>query len=208
VSETGIAGNIAALNIPEGVLLVAVTKGVPPERIGEAIRAGVKAVGENRVQEAEKKGIAGIRGAEKHFIGKLQSNKVGKAVEIFDVIESVDSLRLAEKISGEAAKRGKIMRVFLEVNVSGELKKGGVKPAEVAPLLREMRALSSLSVEGLMCVASRENPRRDFRLLKKLFDESRGLRFLSMGMTDDYKVALEEGANAVRVGRGVFGERF
>ncbi|VVB67966.1 Uncharacterised protein [Candidatus Norongarragalina meridionalis] len=204
MTETGIAEKIAALKIPEGALLVAVTKNVPAERVREAVRAGVKAIGENRVQEAKEKGVSSIRGVEKHFIGKLQSNKLKKIVELFDVIESVDSLRLAEKISAEAKKQKKVMRVFLQVNVSGEPKKGGVKPNEAAALLRKMRALPFLSVEGLMCIASRESPRVEFRVLKRLFDEDGGLLFLSMGMTDDYKIALEEGANVVRIGRAIF----
>jgi PLP dependent protein len=207
------------------VTLVAVTKGVDLDRILRAINAGVTCIGENRIQEAllkynglqEMTRLGGVR-LSWHMIGHLQTNKVKDAVEMFDVIHSVDSVRLAHAIDKEAGKIRKIQDVLCEVNVSGEAAKYGFTPEEVRGAIEEMVALPHIRIRGLMTVApivdDSEQTRPFFRRLRQLRDEifppSSVLRlpsFLSMGMTDDFETAVEEGATHVRIGRGIFGER-
>jgi len=195
---------------PEEVTLVAVTKGFPPEAAREAVAAGVRHLGENRVQEAEAKrlGLSDLPpDVVWHMVGHLQTNKVKTALGLFDIIHSVDSLDLAEAISRRALKP---VPVFLEVNVAGEPTKYGFSPDELPRAREAIARLSNLDVRGLMTVAplaaSQEAVRSVFRRLREMA-HSLGLHELSMGMTDDFEVAVEEGATHVRIGRAIFGER-
>jgi len=191
------------------VTLVAVTKGVCAADIHRAYDLGIRNFGENRVQEAERKmeELSSIRPEICwHMIGHLQSNKARLAAKLFGVIQSVDSLKLAE-ILGQAAFN---MRVLLEVNVSGEKTKSGFKEMEVREALKAIKDLENLSVTGLMTVAPAtehaEDLRPVFRRLRDLAGQL-GLKQLSMGMTDDFEIAIEEGATLIRLGRAIFGER-
>ncbi|MFC1918543.1 YggS family pyridoxal phosphate-dependent enzyme [Chloroflexota bacterium] len=204
--------------LPEGVQMVAAAKTRQPEEILEAVEAGVKIVGENYVQEAEKAcEVVGNR-ADWHFIGHLQKNKVKKAVKVFDMIETVDSVEVAGEIDKRCAQIGKIMLVLVEVNSGREEQKSGVFPEKVEQLVREISALPNIRVMGLMTMGPRvgdlENSRpyfvatrRIFEMMKELNLPSVQMRYLSMGMTNSYKVAIEEGANIVRLGNRIFGER-
>jgi PLP dependent protein len=195
---------------PEDVTLVAITKGFPPEAIKQAAAAGVNHFGENRVQEAEAKRRelqGSIGDATWHMVGHLQTNKVKTAIRLFDIIHSVDSLPLAEAISMRASSR---RAIFLEVNVANEPSKYGFSLDEVPDRLRAIAALPNIHVEGLMTVAPQvkdaEIVRPHFRRLRETAG-SVGLRALSMGMSDDFEVAIEEAATHVRIGRALFGER-
>lgn len=194
--------------LPKGVTLVAVTKSVDPAVIREVIEAGATDIGENRVQEAlAKKALLADLGVRWHLIGRLQRNKVAKAVETFDVIHSVDSVALAESIAQAANRLGKVQDILLQVNVSGEPTKGGLPPEAVKAALQQIRALQGVRVRGLMTIAPRDGDavvRPIFRKLKELADGLK-LEWLSMGMSEDYQVALEEGANVIRIGRLIFG---
>ncbi len=195
---------------PNEVTIVAVTKMVEPSAIATAFKLGIRHFGENRVQEAVEK-IGQLSQLEPrpiwHMVGHLQSNKAKVAVELFDIIHSIDSVRLAEVISRRTQRT---KPVLLEVNVSGEASKNGFPLAEVEPALEEIARLPSLEVKGLMTIApmasDAEQVRPVFRELRSLRD-SLGLEHLSMGMTDDFEVAVEEGATLVRIGRAIFGER-
>jgi pyridoxal phosphate enzyme (YggS family) len=203
---------------PEEIKLLAAAKAQSVESIQAAIAAGVTLVGENYVQEAEEKRKT-IRGSvEWHMIGHLQRNKVKAAVALFDLIESLDSVALARELDKEGSKQGKKVRAFVEVKLSDEESKSGILVDEVEGLLRAAADLSHLSIEGLMTVPPfRDNPeevRRYFRLLRELQTTLRGraipnvhLKELSMGMTHDYPVAIEEGATIVRIGTALFGPR-
>ncbi len=195
---------------PASVTLVAATKGVEPSRLLEALDAGLDHCGENIVQDAEDRIAAlGPRAGEVtwHFIGHLQSNKVGAALHLFDILESVDSVRLAEQISRRAEAAA---RVLLEVNVALEPSKYGFRPEEVSAAIVTISQLPNLTLEGLMTIAPAvsdpEQVRPVFRELRQLA-QAHGLSQLSMGMTNDFEVAIEEGATSVRVGRAIFGER-
>ncbi len=207
-----------ALRDPADVKLVAVTKTVPRERILEAIDAGVTAIGENRVQEAERKFAEGLPPVERHLVGHLQTNKVKKALELFDIIQSVDSVRLAREISRRAEAAGRRVDVLVEVNTSGEETKYGLAPEDALAAIEEMADLPGIQVRGLMTVGAflsdPEDVRPCFRKLREIRDavEERvipgvAMDHLSMGMTNDFEVAIEEGATIVRVGRAIFGER-
>jgi pyridoxal phosphate enzyme (YggS family) len=193
---------------PADVTIVAVSKGFPPSAIDETLVAGIADVGENRVQEAAAK-IAELRGLPItwHLVGHLQTNKAKTALELFDIIHSVDSLHLAEVLSHRAQRP---LPVFLEVNVTGEASKFGFPPGEVAVAAGAIARLPHLDLRGLMTVApfvsDPETVRPVFRELRCLRD-ALGLAELSMGMTDDFEVAIEEGATLVRIGRAIFGER-
>jgi pyridoxal phosphate enzyme (YggS family) len=200
------------------VKLVAVTKTVEPPRIVEAIESGVTAIGENRVQEAERKFREGLPPVEKHLVGHLQTNKVRKALELFDMIQSVDGPRLAREISTRSEAAGATMDVLVEVNTSGEETKYGLEPGEVAAAVREMADLPGLRIVGLMTIGAflddPEEVRPCFRTLRGIRDAIEeevipgvSMDHLSMGMTNDYEVAIEEGATIVRIGRAIFGER-
>ena len=202
---------------PDAVTLVAVSKTVEADRVQAAIDAGLTILGENRVQEAATK-VPATRGATWHLIGPLQSNKAGRAVELFDVVESVDSLDLARRLDRLAGERrpGSPLPVLLQVNVADDPAKAGFTPGAAAAALAEILALPNLRVGGLMTigalVASPEAARPTFRGLRALADALRGAQpglgaVLSMGMSDDFEVAVEEGATIVRVGRAIFGDR-
>ena len=188
------------------VTLVAVSKTKPAEMIDEAIAAGVTEVGENRVQEArDKKPL--VRGrARWHLIGHLQSNKAKDAVRLFDVIQTIDGTDLAEKVARAAASAGKVQEVLIEVNIGNEPQKSGAAPADAGALADTMRKLDALRLRGLMAIPPAEDARRSFGELRALRDRL-GLDELSMGMTDDFETAIEEGATIIRVGRAIFGER-
>jgi pyridoxal phosphate enzyme (YggS family) len=201
------------------VRLLAASKSQPVESICAALAAGVALVGENYVQEAEEKKnqLAGAK-VEWHMIGHLQRNKAKLAVELFDVVESLDNLALARELDKEAAKRSKIVRALIEVNLAGEESKTGMAKGEVAGLLEKISGLAHVRVEGLMTMPPfRENleeVRPYFHELRDLRDSLNSLNLpnmrlneLSMGMTHDFTVAIEEGATIVRVGTALFGPR-
>lgn len=191
------------------VTLVAVTKTFPADAVAAAIAAGATDVGENRVQEARDKKPIVSSPARWHLIGHLQSNKAKDAVRLFDVIHSIDSSSLAGKVAAAAAAIGKKQTVLIEVNIGREEQKSGVLPEDVPALCREVGALASLDLAGLMAIPPQGEPqatRRWFRDLKRMRDDC-GLAQLSMGMTDDFEVAVEEGATIIRVGRAIFGTR-
>ena len=201
---------------PEKIKLVAVTKTATIEQIIEAISAGVKIIGENKVQEAKEKYQILSADIEWHLVGHLQTNKVKYAIEIFDLIHSVDSIKLAKEIDRRSLQFGMITNVLVEVNVSGEETKYGIKPEEVEPFLKEISEFSRIKVRGLMTIApiaeDQEEVRPYFRKLRELSEEIKSqhiknvkMDYLSMGMTEDFEVAIEEGANIVRIGRGIFG---
>ena len=207
---------------PEEIALMAVTKTHPPERVREAYAAGLRVFGENRVQEfAGKAGaLADLAGASWHMIGHLQTNKAGKAAELFDAVDSVDSVKLAEKLDAAARSLGKRLGVLIEVNVGGEAAKSGVAPdsRELEELLLAAPRFESLAFRGLMTVPpfsdNPEEARPYFRRLRALRDAIAGRKLpairmdsLSMGMSHDFEVAIEEGSTCVRVGTAIFGER-
>ncbi len=201
---------------PADVTLVAVSKTVPAERLRDAVAAGLDLLGENRVQEAAAKRPL-VDGARWHLIGPLQSNKARRALETFDAIESVTSLELARRLSALAPEaRAGTLPILLQVNVDGDPAKAGFEPGELASALPELLALPGVDVRGLMTIGrlavDAEAARPTFRALRRLSERLRGTEpklgaALSMGMSDDYEVAVEEGATIVRVGRALFGER-
>jgi pyridoxal phosphate enzyme (YggS family) len=204
--------------LPNGVGLVAAAKTRTAEEVLEAIESGVKIIGENYVQEAE--GSYAVIGnkVKWHFIGYLQKNKVKKAVRLFDMIETIDSVDLATEIDKRCAQIGKIMPVLIEINSGREKQKSGVLPENTEQLVREISHLQNIKVTGLMNMGPRfgnpENSRPYFVETKMIFDRMKKLnlpnvemRYLSMGMTNSYNIALEEGANMVRIGTKIFGER-
>ena len=205
--------------LPDGVELVAAAKTRTAEEILEAIQAGIKIIGENYVKEArEAYKLVGKR-AKWHFIGTLQKHNVRRnMLEIFDMIETVDSLDIAKEIDKRCAQIGKIMPILIEVNSGREPQKSGVLPDDAEQLVREISSLGNIKVTGLMTMGPRfgnpEDSRPYFVETRKIFDKIKGLglpnvemRYLSMGMTNSYKVALEEGANIIRIGTRIFGER-
>jgi PLP dependent protein len=203
---------------PREIRLLAAAKSQSVDAICVAIGAGVKLIGENYVQEAADKKKLITESIEWHMIGHLQRNKVKQAVELFDVIESLDSLALARELDKEGAKRGRTIRAFVEVNLGGEESKSGIAREQVSVLLDGIGTLSHIRIEGLMTVPPfRENLeaiRPYFRALRELRDQLGNLplpnvelKELSMGMTHDYTVAVEEGATVVRVGTALFGPR-
>lgn len=203
-----IAANLKRIQdeIGPNVKCVVVTKGRSLQEMIAVQKAGAKIIAENRVQEAERK-WGGIS-AEKHLIGHLQTNKVKQAVRLFDVIQSVDSVRLAEKINEEGIRCGKTVRVMVQVNIGKEPQKYGFSPEEVSVGLTQINSMGHLSVEGLMTIVPyRENPeetRPYFRAMKELRQKLLPNGELSMGMSHDYRVAVEEGATMVRIGTAIF----
>ena len=196
---------------PQTIRLVAVTKEAEPEEIREVLTAGVTDIGENRVKDASlKKESVGSAGLTWHMIGHLQSNKVRDAVKLFSCIHSVDSVKLTYIINKEAKKNNKTQDIFIEVNVSGEKEKFGILPNELCKFLEEARSLKNINILGLMTMApfatSPENARPYFRKLKGLA-KKHNLKELSMGMTQDFEVAVEEGATMVRIGSAIFKKR-
>jgi pyridoxal phosphate enzyme (YggS family) len=195
---------------PEDVLLIGVSKTVEVARIRAAVAAGLTALGENRVQEARAKIAELGRPVAWHLIGHLQTNKARDAVELFDVIHSLDRLELAQEVERRAAAAGRMMDVLVQVNVAAEASKGGVTPDAVGETLDAVGKLAHLRVRGLMAIPPAverpEDSRPWFRRLREL-GERHGLRELSMGMSGDFEVAVEEGATMVRVGTAIFGAR-
>ncbi|MBW2035616.1 MAG: YggS family pyridoxal phosphate-dependent enzyme [Deltaproteobacteria bacterium] len=204
--------------LPEGVELVGAAKTRTPDEILECVEAGLKIIGENYVQEAERAfQVVGDK-AKWHMIGHLQSNKAKKAVKIFDMIETVDSIKLAKVIDKSCANIGKVMTVLIEINSGEEIQKAGVLPEDAVSLVRDISELKNIKIMGLMTMGpfagDPENARPYFQKTKKLFEEIKKIdlpgvemEYLSMGMSNSYKVALEEGANMVRIGTKIFGER-
>ena len=194
----------------EEITLVAVSKTFPASAASAAIDAGILNLGENRVQEAKGKipQVAGV--ARWHLIGHLQSNKVKEAVRLFDVIQTIDSIDLGERIARAAAATGKRQDVMVEVNIGREPQKAGIDPDDVERVVRALNAMEALTVVGLMAIPpagqDAEAVRPHFRRLCVLRDGV-GLPGLSMGMTDDFEVAIEEGSTLIRVGRAIFGSR-
>ena len=217
-----VAGNVARVQeriaraamragrAPEEVLLVGVSKSVDVERIRRALAAGLPALGENRVQEAREKIGALGRPVPWHMVGHLQTNKARDAVLLFDLIHSVDRLELARELDRRAAAAGKVAGVLVQVNLAGEGTKGGFPPDELKSALESLAGLSWLRGRGLMTIPApverAEASRGWFRRLREFRDEA-GLEHLSMGMSDDFEVAVEEGATIVRVGTAIFGPR-
>jgi pyridoxal phosphate enzyme (YggS family) len=201
----------------EDIRLIAVGKTKPAEMIGEAIEAGLSVFGENYVQEAEGK-IRAYPQAEWHFIGKLQGNKVKKAVSLFSWIQTVDSLELLKEISRRAGEAGKVLPVLAEVNLAGEASKAGMEPEALSELIEASPGLPGISLKGLMAIPpwteDPEESRPYFIRLRELLADcvSRGgagrqMTELSMGMSNDFEAAIEEGATMVRVGTAIFGSR-
>ncbi len=204
--------------LPEGVELVAAAKTRTPEEILRAAEAGIKIVGENYVQEAQKAfAVVGNR-VRWHFIGHLQRNKAKKAVAIFDMIETLDSLELAGEIDKQSRLFGKDMPVLIEINSGKESQKFGVMPDEAEGFILEASRFENLKIHGLMTMGPAfgdpEDARPFFRATRKIFDRLKAagipgvnIKYLSMGMTNSYKVAIEEGANIIRIGTKIFGPR-
>ena len=194
---------------PEEVRLVAVTKTFSADVVRSALRAGVQDIGENRVQELREKAEQISEPVRWHLIGHLQSNKARIAARLCEVIQTVDSVELAERISHEAVASGKEIEILIQVNVGGEEQKSGVQPSKAHTLAGSIRRLDGLRLTGLMTIppiADENQTRAYFRRLRQLRDEL-GLAELSMGMTDDFEMAIEEGSTLIRVGRAIFGER-
>jgi pyridoxal phosphate enzyme (YggS family) len=213
--------NIAKLldELPDGVEVVAAAKTRTPEEVLEAVQAGIKIIGENYVKEAkEAYELVGER-VKWHFIGTFQKHNVRrKTLEIFDMIETIHSLEIAREIDRKCAQIGKIMPVLIEINSGREPQKSGVLPEDVEQLVKEISGLRNIKVMGLMTMGPRfGNPedsrpyfvetRRVLEIIKGLKLPNVEMKYLSMGMTNSYKVALEEGANIIRIGTKIFGER-
>jgi len=200
------------------VTLVGVTKTRTPAEVDEAIKAGIRHVGENRVQEAAAKKPQVSLATTWHLVGSLQTNKAKKALEIFDFIQSVDSIRLAEELQRRCEQMDRSIEVLVEVNTSGEASKHGVAPDAVPDLVAELLKLDRLQLEGLMTIGpglaidDPETSRPCFKALKALAEDCRQrfsvpLPHLSMGMSSDFEVGIEEGATMVRIGTAIFGLR-
>lgn len=199
----------------EEVKLIAVTKTVDIESIREAIEAGVRVFGENYVQEAKEKIAAVGHGVEWHMTGHLQKNKARDAVNLFDMVQTIDSLELAMELDKRAGAAGKIMSGLIEVNVGDEESKSGLRREELLSFLNSIKGLNHLSIKGLMTIPPYfDNPgdvRPYFGMMRDLRDKANNGGFpiteLSMGMSHDFEVAVEEGATMVRIGTAIFGER-
>lgn len=210
----------ARLNMDaRGITIVAVSKGRTPEQIRQAIESGISNIGENKLQEAIVKYnellplIFHLKPVKWHMVGHLQTNKVKEAVRIFDLIQSVDSIHLAVEIHKQAQRINKVQDVLIEVNAAGESSKFGLKPADTAEAIKEIQQLKNINIQGLMTVApfadDPEKTRPVFKILKELMERinrltAQRLTILSMGMTGDFEVALEEGSNMLRLGRVIF----
>jgi len=204
---------------PATITMVAVSKGRTAQEVYEAIQAGITDIGENRVQEAlikynDKRLALGDMRIRWHMVGHLQTNKVKEAVRIFDLVHSVDSIRLAAEIDKQAARVNKVQDILIEVKTSPEATKSGLNPEELAAMVEEAVKLKNINIKGLMTIAPvgeyAEQPRPYFRMLRELKEKinpsvNNRLTLLSMGMTDDFEVAIEEGADIIRLGRAIFG---
>lgn len=219
IEEEIAAACAAAGRKRDEVTLMAVTKTVDPLRINTALEAGIRCIGENRVQEyLGKKDELQLAGVQRHLIGHLQTNKVRQIVGQVDMIQSVDSLRLAKEIDRHSATLGAPTEVLLEVNIGGEESKSGIAPSELQELLAQTAALPFVRVRGLMCIppiSDEESVRREyFSKMRKLFVDiqaknmdNSNIDILSMGMSADYREAIREGSTMVRVGTALFGRR-
>jgi len=205
-------------SIPPEVFLVAAAKTRTPEEVKSAINAGVKIVGYNYLQEAEQMFPHVGNSARWHLIGHLQRNKAKRAVQLFDMIETIDSLRIAESVNRHCVDMEKIMPVLIEINSGRESNKTGVLPEDVEDMVREISTLSNLQIQGLMTMGPRfgnpEDARPYFKATKAAFDhlskeeiKNVEIQYLSMGMSNSYQIAIEEGANIVRIGTILFGDR-
>lgn len=201
---------------PEEITLVAVSKTYPAEAITAAVGFGIADIGESRVQEAEPKILNLGKIARWHMIGHLQTNKAKKAVAAFDIIQSVDSLKLAEEINRRAGEIKRKIDCLIEINSAGESSKSGLAPEMAAELIKKAGKLENIILRGIMTIGpltdDRQLIRNAFRNTRRLFEDGRkltGKQFdtLSMGMSDDYEIAIEEGSNMVRIGTAIFGER-
>jgi pyridoxal phosphate enzyme (YggS family) len=201
------AAAIAAGRAADSVSLVAVSKQQPWSAIGPVLDAGQSVFGENRVQEALARWRERREGLELHLIGPLQTNKVREAVDFFDVIETLDRPRLAERLERDIQATGRAPRLYVQVNTGEEPQKAGVIPGEADAFLELCRSRHGLAIEGLMCIPpADEPPAPHFALLTKIARRN-GLARLSMGMSGDFEIAIAHGATSVRVGSAVFGER-
>ncbi|HQP10640.1 MAG TPA: YggS family pyridoxal phosphate-dependent enzyme [Candidatus Omnitrophota bacterium] len=205
---------------PKEIAFVGITKYADISQIKEAVAAGLTHIGENKVQDAKRKfsALEGFpAGVMKHMVGHLQTNKVKQAVEIFDCIQSVDSLKLAETIAEQAAKLNKTIDLLVQVNTAAEDQKFGIAPDETSSLIEQIVPLKNIRLCGLMAIAPLTEDRaivrkcfRDLRVLREGISEKFSqdgrvaMKYLSMGMTDDYEIALEEGSNMTRIGRAIF----
>jgi pyridoxal phosphate enzyme (YggS family) len=216
--ETGKRLRELLAELPPGVRLVGAAKTRTPEEILEAVKAGLEIVGENYVQEAERAFQVIGRRVKWHMIGHLQSNKAKKAVKVFDMIETVSSMKLALELDKACEKMSKVMPILIEINSGEEDQKSGVMPGVAAALIKEISPLRNVKVMGLMTMGpfagDPEESRPYFRKTSKIFEEVKEMnlpgvemKYLSMGMSNSYKVALEERANMVRIGTKLFGER-
>lgn len=200
---------------PAEITLIAATKNVPPDRIKEAVKCGINIIGENRVQEALSKYESIKESVKWHMIGHLQTNKVKKAIELFEMIQSVDSIRLAEEIQKRASNAGKVVDVLVEVNTSKEETKYGLKVEETVEFLKRIRSFDNIRVKGFMTIGIftpyPEQVRPCFKTLRNLKRDAEEagieLKHLSMGMSSDFEVAIEEGSSMVRIGASIFGKR-
>lgn len=204
--------------LPPDVQVVAAAKMKTPQEILKAVNAGIQIIGENYVQEALAAFEVVGRRAKWHFIGHLQRNKVKKAVEIFDMVETVDSVGIAQEIDKRCSPHGTIMPVLIEINSGRESQKFGILPEDTEEFIREISTLKNIKIKGLMTMGpffgDPEDARHYFVETKKVFEKMKALNlqgiemnYLSMGMTNSYKVAIEEGANIVRIGTKIFGPR-
>ncbi|HHY05068.1 MAG TPA: YggS family pyridoxal phosphate-dependent enzyme [Thermoanaerobacterales bacterium] len=203
---------------PDDIKLVAVTKNVPPQKIQEAVDKGINLLGENRVQEAATK-VNIISGCVNwHLIGHLQTNKVKHAIEMFSMIQSLDSMKLALEIDRRAKKINKYVDVLVQINIGRETSKYGIDPDETEDFIKKVANCKNIRVQGLMAIAPfKENPedvRPYFSMMYGIFSKIKKndipnveMKYLSMGMTHDFQVAIEEGSNMVRIGTGLFGQR-
>ncbi|NLT08400.1 MAG: YggS family pyridoxal phosphate-dependent enzyme [Ruminococcus sp.] len=192
------------------IRIMAVTKTVPPEAVNHAIGLGIDLLGENRVQEYQSKKDAYDKSAEVHFIGHLQTNKIKYIISSVSMIQSIDSLKLAQETDRLAAKNGLVMDILCEVNIGGEESKSGVAPEELGDLLREIASLESLRLRGLMTIPPPSDSDIFLGRMQELYNKyasEYGFDTLSMGMTHDYAQAIRYGSNIVRIGTGLFGAR-
>ncbi|UCD64751.1 MAG: YggS family pyridoxal phosphate-dependent enzyme [Candidatus Zixiibacteriota bacterium] len=200
----------------DDITVVAVTKTHPPAVIRTAVAAGIHNIGESKIQEAEPKILEVGQIARFHMVGHLQTNKVKRAVQLFDVIQSVDSLKLAQEISRRAGEAGRTIECLIEVNCSGESQKYGAPPDQCLQLVHEVKALNNINLTGLMTIGpfveDEDRIRAAFRSCSELFKKGQAIAgdefdTLSMGMTDDFPLAIAEGATMIRVGSALFGPR-
>lgn len=204
---------------PSEITLIGVTKTHGPDMINEGIAAGLKDIGENRVQEITEKYDSIDKSAKIHLIGHLQTNKVKYIADKVSMIHSVDSVKLAKEISDKAVKCGRVMDILIQLNISGEESKSGISPEELDGLLEQIKELKGVFVRGLMTIPPLElgdmnKSREIFSSLNKIYIDKRAkiydnikMDVLSMGMSNDFEIAIEEGSTMVRVGRAIFGER-